>query len=174
MSELAFIEHSILGVNAGSVIPASCESSPWLVANGDGNYTGCATQVCWNGSTITPAMGQTCPVEPLPPTVFTATCNAAGTQVTLSWNVGTNATAYYPRVGIPLGGSCPAGWTLWTDGTTCYQNDLVSRTTTFSTVPNHTYPSWIHSGNTSGPNWSKATSVNFTCYAPPTVNIQLQ
>ncbi|MCF7898981.1 MAG: hypothetical protein K9L31_03465, partial [Candidatus Pacebacteria bacterium] len=58
-SELAYIEHSILGKDAGSVVPASCESSPW-VANGDGNYTGCGTQVCWDGSTITPAMGQVC------------------------------------------------------------------------------------------------------------------
>lgn len=67
-SELAFTEHSTLGTNAGSVIPASCESNPW-VANGDGNYSGCATQTCWDGSVITPAAGQGCPAYPPLPSV---------------------------------------------------------------------------------------------------------
>lgn len=47
-SELAFTEYSQSGAARGSIIPASCESSPWS-ANGDGNYSGCGTPVC--GST---------------------------------------------------------------------------------------------------------------------------
>ncbi len=50
-AELRFSEVSKNNKISGSVLPASCESHH-LVANGDGNYDGCATPVCgathWN------------------------------------------------------------------------------------------------------------------------------
>lgn len=63
-SELAFREYSVIGSKSGSVIPASCDAAPWLTANGDGNYTGCVTETCWNGTVVMPAMGQACPARP--------------------------------------------------------------------------------------------------------------
>jgi hypothetical protein len=96
-SELAFIEHSSMGI--GSIIPASCESNP-NVANGDGNYTGCATVTCWNGSVITPAAGESCPAQ---------------TTCTTSTFPNSSTTA------IP-NGSCSSTWTTThtscTDGST--------------------------------------------------------
>lgn len=112
---------------------------------------------------------KSCPL-PSPPTNVTATCHTPGTSVTISWAAGSGATVYFPRVGIPSGSSCPSGWTLWTDGTTCYQNDLTSTSVTFATNPNQAYSSWIHSGDPRV-NWTEYGSVNFTCLAPPTVNI---
>jgi hypothetical protein len=60
VSELAFTEYSNVSQISGSVIPASCVSGGY---NGDGSYDGCPTQVCGDGSVITPAAGQTCPVD---------------------------------------------------------------------------------------------------------------
>ncbi len=65
ISELAFTEQSILGKQAGSVIPASCESEPFMVANGDGNFTDCATITCSDGTVIIPAMEQACWTGPV-------------------------------------------------------------------------------------------------------------
>lgn len=87
-SELAFTEYSQTG--DGSVIPASCESSPW-VANGDGNYTGCGTITCWNGSVVTPAAGQSCPPAPsgvltVSPTSCTISVNSTTCTSSASWS----------------------------------------------------------------------------------------
>ena len=62
-AELRFTEKSSDKNIIGSIMPASCESNP-NVANGDGNYTGCATALCWDNSSITPAAGQSCPPYP--------------------------------------------------------------------------------------------------------------
>lgn len=62
-AELRFTENSSNKNIIGSIMPASCESNP-NIANGDGNYTGCATVLCWDNSAITPAAGQSCPPYP--------------------------------------------------------------------------------------------------------------
>ncbi len=113
-AELAFIEYS--ATQLGSVLPASCESDP-NIANGDGNYTGCSTEVCWNGTTVTPIAGESCPARPtevcwngttITPSLGES-CPARPTEV--CWN-GTTITP-------SLGESCPARPTVlcW-NGTT--------------------------------------------------------
>ncbi len=62
-AEIRFSELSKDKKILGTIMPASCESNP-NVANGDGNFTGCAKETCWNGTVITPAMGQSCPARP--------------------------------------------------------------------------------------------------------------
>jgi hypothetical protein len=84
-SELAFIENSILGKSAGSVVPASCESAPWITANGDGNVTGCVAAV--PGDTV-----NTCTIGNLGATAEYATayqwwCNSAGGNVLANRNI---------------------------------------------------------------------------------------
>lgn len=71
ISELAFTEHSSLGTQAGSVIPASCESG---VDHG-------VTQTCWDGSVISSC--SSCAPQP-------ASCSASGP---LSWGAG--CSTYY-------------------------------------------------------------------------------
>ena len=60
-AEIRFSELSKDKKILGTIMPASCQSAPFLVANGDGNYSGCATQTCWDNSIITPAAGGVCP-----------------------------------------------------------------------------------------------------------------
>ena len=62
-AELRFTENSSNKNIIGSIMPASCESNP-NIANGDGNFSGCAVITCWNGVAITPAAGQVCPDRP--------------------------------------------------------------------------------------------------------------
>lgn len=62
-AEIRFSELSKDKKILGTIMPASCESNR-NVANGDGNFTGCATETCWNGTAVTPAMGQSCPARP--------------------------------------------------------------------------------------------------------------
>lgn len=65
-AEIRFTELSKDKKILGTIMPASCESAPFYVSNGDGNFTGCATVTCWNGAVVMPAQvpaGQ----EPCPP-----------------------------------------------------------------------------------------------------------
>ncbi len=76
ISELAYIEHSTLGENAGSVIPASCDSgSPFTSPTSQGGTAGshfvndCVT-TCWNGTVYDPYFNPSaCPPYPPAPSV---------------------------------------------------------------------------------------------------------
>ncbi len=146
------------------------------------NISGCSTQPSWlfnvclgfkgpGSSTFfgpIPYVSGSIPitvVSPAPPapTGLSVSCNAAGTQATLSWSSAPGATEYEPRVQTS-GGGCPAGWTLWTDGTTCYINGYHGTSVTFSTTPGVGHPWWVHSGVPI--DWSKVSSSWFSCTPP--------
>ena len=101
---------------------------------------------------------------PPAPTGLRASCNAAGTQATLSWSPAPGATEYEPRVQVS-NHTCPSGWTLWTDGATCYVNGYPSTSISFATTPGVGYPWWIHSGTPI--DWTKYSSSWFSCTPPP-------
>ncbi len=102
VSELAFTEYSSIGV--GSVVPASCESWPYLVANGDGNYSNCEAVTCWDGTVIIPAAGQTtCPATSACPPGYTGTYPDCVAPPCPPGYTGVHPYCYL----IP---SCPAGY----------------------------------------------------------------
>ena len=77
VSELAFIEYSSDPSVIGSVIPASCESTPPV-----NHFVG------------------DCAVPPTPASI-TATCNAAGDNATISWPAAARASHYAIRLDYP-------------------------------------------------------------------------
>lgn len=86
-SELAYIEHSILGKDAGSVVPASCNSAPPT----SHRLNDCTT-TCWNGTTYDPYLSPgSCP------TPSSCTSDAGNT-----YPHGGSSVAYeYPTVNAP-------------------------------------------------------------------------
>ncbi|MGH7250080.1 MAG: hypothetical protein ACREGC_03830, partial [Minisyncoccia bacterium] len=101
------------------------------------------------------------------PTIVVAQCSQNRTSVTLSWAPSTNATNYYPRVGM-FPTSCPTGWS--NDGNECYIGDVWGRTGGITTtsityspiVPGKAYTTWVHAGNSSNADTSVHLN-NFTC-----------
>jgi len=110
--------------------------------------------------------------SPAPPSA-SISCNTAGNQATFSWAVAPGATEYYPRFATSAG-SCPSGWTLFTDGTTCYINGYTPTSVSFPVEPGRTYNNtWVHSGTNGIVNWNVSASAGaFTCVAPITVTFQ--
>ncbi len=106
-------------------------------------------------------------VSPLAPASVSAACSADNTSATISWPAATGATVYYPRVWIPSG-TCPAGWTLYTDGHTCYKNSYAGTAITVPVTPGFQYSAWVHAGDPV--DWTLIPpSTVFTCSAKPTV-----
>ena len=99
---------------------------------------------------------------PNPPYINTA-CNSTGTSATISWPAVSGATAYYPRVWTTTG-SCPSGWTMLSDGNTCYIDGMTGTSVPFATTPGVAYTTWVHAGDP--PNWDNPPSSTFTCEAP--------
>ncbi len=101
------------------------------------------------------------------PTGLKNQCNAAGNQVTLSWNAGSGADFYLFRLNDTSDDNASTTqWTWYNVGTTDVNNDHATQTTyTTSVVPGHNYTWWVHSqkGYTS----SDAASSTFTCSPPP-------
>lgn len=89
-----------------------------------------------------------------PPTNLTATCNAAGTALTMNWTQAPGQTLYYVR-GNYAGTltQAPGAW-----------NDNVSGSTyTFNTTPGQFYDVWIHTHNFDN-TWSDPVAVyNISC-----------
>lgn len=118
-------------------------------------------------TTATPTNAAPAPV-PASPSSISAQCSADGTQATISWPASVGATEYYPRV-TTTNGACPAGWTLWTDGTTCLKNNFPSTSVTFSVTPGTSHSMWVHAGNASGADWTHYPTSSFNCSAPAPV-----
>ncbi len=102
-SELAYIEHSILGKDAGSVVPASCNSVPPT-----SHFLNDCTTTCWNGTVYDPYLSPgSCP----PP----RNCiSLAG----ITYPHGGSATAYqYSTVNTPATCASVSETRLCWDGT---------------------------------------------------------
>ncbi len=112
--------------------------------------------------------GCTAPAAPGSASGLTATCNAAGTQATLSWSPTSGATGYYVRASNP--GSCPSGWmqASWSSAWCTPNPDWVSGTSvTFPTTPSRAYTWGIHAANSGGyGGWTPGPG--FTCTATVT------
>jgi hypothetical protein len=92
VSELAFVEHSTLGKEAGSIVPASCESG---VDHG-------VTQTCWDNSVISAC--STCPAAPSCPTGYSGTYpNCVAPSCPAGY------TGTYPNCVAPTPSGCGAG-----------------------------------------------------------------
>ena len=117
-----------------------------------------------------------CPAPAGTPTNPQVSCNAAGTQATLSWGAASNATFYYVRVN-PATASCPAGWQVSGWGPCIPNPDSVTATSiVYPTVPGQAQPGWyVYGANGSGYNPTPIISpASFTCTAPtPTASLTL-
>lgn len=179
----ALLTASPSSVGYGSASTLQWSSSNATSCTGTGFSTGGATSgsvstgaltsnqtysVSCTGAGGTASNSATVTVLPPPPASITATCNANGTAVSLSWPAAPGATSYNPRVnGNPIQPQCgQAGWQVWTDGTTCYPNpDVWGQTTVnnFPVNPGQTYSAYVFSTNANGTNWNSAPSTSFTC-----------
>jgi len=113
----------------------------------------------WQTFTVQPAI-------PPAPTGLSATCNAAGTQATLSWSASSGATTYNPRVYPTSQGECTSsGWTLWSgDGETCIApgDSYAGTSKVFTTIPGKNYALWVHAQNGTGVS-NPSPQYGFTC-----------
>ena len=102
------------------------------------------------------------------PASMSYSCAAGGGSVLFSWPAAPGATDYYPRFST-TGGFCPAGWTKWTDGTTCYINSFAGTSVWAAITPGASYSNaWVHSGEP--PSYAVAQTGAFTCVATPTMS----
>jgi hypothetical protein len=99
---------------------------------------------------------------PASPTNLTATCNAAGTMVSLGWDATPGATSYALRMDYPANNTaaCTYGWLCATPPDQITEN-YAATAISYPTTPGYAYSAWIHAGNASG--GSAASTVNFTC-----------
>ncbi len=80
---------------------------------------------------------------------------------TLSWGGVLGATTYYPRISVP-NGNCPSGWTLYSDGHTCYIDSYNGTSVYVNNIqPNTNYNIWVHAGDPLNPD--NPTSNSFSC-----------
>lgn len=106
---------------------------------------------------VTVACGNSLAVRPAPPTGLAHSCNAAGTQVTLSWNPTPGANNYYVRLSS---GGAPVAYT---DG-------HVPTSIVHAVNPGQAYDWWVHSNvgaaDYDSNRYSDPTYGAFTCNGP--------
>ncbi|MES2668180.1 MAG: CARDB domain-containing protein [Patescibacteria group bacterium] len=142
--------------SAGTSYIRACADVGGAVAEGnEGNNCG-----PWTAVSVGPAI-------PPAPTGLNASCNAAGTSATVSWNATPGATFYYPR--IYTSGPCSAGWVKSGDNTVCYPNpdNFAGTSMPFTTTPGQSYGWFVHAANSTG--YGPSTSSNFTCTGQPDI-----
>ncbi len=161
--ELGIASPSPLGEEYGLAIPASCPSDlhddptyglPCAACNATCGLCNAGTYDC----------GGVCNVGAPPCLVsgLTATCNAAGNQVTLSWNPSAGADDYYVRMDYPPNNSgfCTGGWLCSTPPD--YASNLYAGTSINVPVSlPGTHNAWVHSHNAY--NTQPPTSISFAC-----------
>jgi len=117
-------------------------------------------------SVVLPVFAQT---STSAPTGLKAQCNAAGNQVTLSWNAVSGANYYLIRVNDLSNDGNAAQWGWYVPGTTdLIDNNVSQNTYTATIIPGKNYTWWIHSQV--GSNASEANSGSFIC-SPQQVDI---
>lgn len=98
---------------------------------------------------------------PPDPSSISAVCNSS-TSATISWPAVSGATTY--QVSYNGGPSCPLGWTLWTDGATCYKQSTTNASQTIPVTAGQSYSTWVADADYYGGwNWSSQPSTSFTC-----------
>lgn len=156
-------------VTSGSSVTANQASS---VAYG----SSCVSQSrsCSNGTLSGSYQYPSCSVLPATPTGLSASCNAAGTQGTLTWTPVSGATGYYVRVDDQANPWAPTRC----DGTPNDGNtgDICTPAITgvppytFTSIPNDSYGAWVHAINSAG--YGNAAAVSFACApTPPTCSV---
>jgi hypothetical protein len=101
-----------------------------------------------------------------------ATCNSAGTQVSVSWSQVAGATAYAPRLNYLANDSpaCQDGWLCAGDSRDWYSNNYTATNTVASIETNQPYSFWVHT--LQGGNVGSPSTITFTCSAiPSTIQI---
>lgn len=127
------------------------------------SYTGWLTV---NGVTI--SYLKTCLTPPPTPSVSGATCNATGTQATISWS--SPGATYYAirndRDSNSWSGTCAS----INPGDTC--EDTAGTSRAFGTTPGNSNFFWVHACNSAGCS-AGAAGIGFSCVAPPNPNVTL-
>lgn len=102
-------------------------------------------------------------VPPPPPTSITASCPAPGTTATFSWPAVAGADEYQIQY-TSTTHSCAPGWTLYTDGTTCYA-DIGTNSISIPTTPGMSSGAWVNAANSGigWGDWNQQPSTGFTC-----------
>ncbi len=102
---------------------------------------------------------------PPPPTNATGSCNALGSQATLSWTPPAGYSHFYIRVDDTVDGYKGAADVF-------DQEDFIGSSYSFNTTPGHTYNWWMHTRDTAAGAWSQAPGGGFTCAVPkPAITI---
>lgn len=111
-------------------------------------------------------LGETTPAAP---TGLQHLCNAAGNQVTLTWNAVSGSDRYLLRVNDTSNDiNATTQWGWFTPNTTDVNADNVVQTTyTTTVVPGKNYTWWVHSYINSTYTASSATFGTFNCNPPP-------
>ena len=142
--------------NTISDLPSVGSFTYVLTVTGPGGSASCYAPV-----TVTAA-----PQPPGPPTGFTASCNAG--QGTLSWQSAFGATDYEPIIYVPLGDSCPSGWTNGgssqaNQDTECYIPSYSGASISATLIPGHSYAAYVYAHNSAGFSASAAGPQYFQC-----------
>lgn len=112
------------------------------------------------------------PVVTVPPAPSSMSyeCSQNGNSVTLRWASSAGATGYNPSFHFYSDDpTCPSGWSLYTDGQTCFISETPSTSVTVPILPNVTYSAWVHAKNTAGASpvtYLPTASSAFSCPAP--------
>ena len=101
-------------------------------------------------------------VAPSAPTGLTYSCNAAGNQVTLSWNAAPGASSYYVRLYDGVSSNPYPGYAGYTD---FYPGTSI----TYPLAPNTSDSAWVHSIAANGAYTPNPASIGFTCAGQPDV-----
>jgi len=121
-----------------------------------------------------------CSPPPASPSNLQVSCNATGTQATLSWDAAANADYYSPRVDHSPSsqnfGACDSTTNTGTSGDVCI-NRLTSTSYTMAVSPGDTYQWWLHSRSDTVAGWYPPAGVfgtNFVCApTPPTPSVTI-
>ncbi len=145
-------------------VNASCKLEGKTIAHGEsttayqtktvayGKTCGAETRTCTNGTLSGTYAYSSCKVDPL--TTVSSSCSSDGTKATFSWTAVPGATAYYFNVNDTTANQYVKG-----------PNAAATSPVTITSVPGHTYTSWVYAVTASG--WSPAVGAEPVVCAKP-------